>query len=142
MPYLKKKRNINPEILLTLSSTITNPYSPNEEGLEVTSEVTLSEIENVEPDFRDDTKKIIVKTPKAKALPSSPSKIQTRISSTKYKKDSIIEQIRLDRKQYQEERLKMEKYRIDQMLEIEKEMLEIRRKRNELLEKRNNLLDY
>ncbi|KAL1489602.1 hypothetical protein ABEB36_013551 [Hypothenemus hampei] len=128
-----KKRNVNPEILLTSSSAILNDKLNTEEILEVPS--MEKDIENVEPNREDHTIKISVKKTTTR------NKIKTQLHSTKYKKQSILEQMRIDRKHYQEESLMLKKVKMEQMLEIEKEKLNIKKRRNELLEKRNKLIE-
>ncbi|KAL1488699.1 hypothetical protein ABEB36_014498 [Hypothenemus hampei] len=119
-----KKRNVNPEILLTSSSVILNDKLNTEEILEVPS--MEKDIENVEPNREDNTTKISVKKTTTR------NKIKTQLHSTKYKKQSILEQMRIDRKHYQEESLMLKKVKMEQMLEMEKEKLNIKKRRNEL----------
>ncbi|CAH1984870.1 unnamed protein product [Acanthoscelides obtectus] len=78
---------LNPEILLTTSGEI-RPNNENEAH-------DMELIENQE-------------TP-TKALGISAAKVKQQ-KVIKYKKENILKQIQLDRKQYQEERLKLEKY--------------------------------
>ncbi|XP_074038224.1 uncharacterized protein [Leptinotarsa decemlineata] len=134
----QKKRSINPEILLSSSGVITpRKITANKENLADTQ----NEIKNMELDLVDGEGLTTIneKRPKT-SVNCTPQKIKTRIHAPKYKKDSILQQIRIDRKQYQDERIKLEKLKIEEMLKLEKEKLEIRKKRNELLETRNILL--
>lgn len=90
-------------------------------------EESLENSVNVENQIPD-----IVATPKLK---------RKHVDSVKYKKENTLQLMRSDRKQYQEERLKLERLKIEQMLEIEREKLQIKKRRNALLEIRNELLE-
>lgn len=72
---------------------------------------------------------------------TEPKPKKRRVQSEKYNKNMILKQIQIDRKAYQEERLRMEKRKVEQMLELEREKIELRKKRNDLLDRRNQLLE-
>lgn len=56
------------------------------------------------------------------------------------KKSDILEKIRMDKKEYFEQKLKFEKEKYENLLKLEKEKQEDRKKRSRLIEEQNQLL--
>lgn len=111
---LEKKKNVHPELLLASNTIMEQPREQqiNEENGQIKQKNLNEGGENNQPD-------------KIGAI----SSIQPSKSKIVKKKMSTMEKMRLDRKAYYEERLT-----------IERKKIELMEKRNKLIEERNNIL--